>query len=89
MNNYLIHDNIESYVLVTWDTGGIFRQAYDLGVFRAISRMSSQSELKYTIEDLFELFMKILVIYMQFFICLYKYLVLNVYKSISRVSIRH
>ena len=44
-----------SFVLVTGDTGGIFRQAYDLGVFRIISKMSSQSELKYTIEEFLSL----------------------------------
>lgn len=44
-----------SFVLVTGDTGGIFRQAYDLGVFRVISKMSSQSELKYTIEEFLSL----------------------------------
>ena len=41
--------------LVTGDTGGIFRQAYDLGVFRVISKMSSQSELKYTVEEFLSL----------------------------------
>lgn len=40
-----------SFVLVTGDTGRVFRQAYDLGVFRVISKMSSQSDLKYTIEE--------------------------------------
>lgn len=43
------------FVLVTGDTGGIFRQDYDLGVFMVISKMSSQSELKYTIEEFLSL----------------------------------
>ena len=50
----IVNSNISkkpSFVLVTGDTGGVFRQAYDLGVFRVISKMSSQSELKYTIEE--------------------------------------
>lgn len=44
-----------SFVLVTGDTGGVFRQAYDLGVFKVISKMSSQTELKYTIEEFLSL----------------------------------
>ena len=54
----IVNSNISkkpSFVLVTGDTGGMFRQAYDLGVFRVISKMSSQSELKYTIEEFLSL----------------------------------
>ena len=54
----IVNSNISkkpSFVLVTGDTGGIFRQAYDLGVFRVISKMSSQSELKYTVEEFLSL----------------------------------
>lgn len=54
----IVNSNISkkpSFILVTGDTGGIFRQAYDLGVFRVVSKMSSQSELKYTVEEFLSL----------------------------------
>lgn len=43
--------NKPQFILVTGDTGAVVRQAYNLGVLRVVSKMSSERELKYAIEE--------------------------------------
>ena len=43
--------NKPQFILVTGDTGEVVRKAYNLGVLRVVSKMSSERELKYAIEE--------------------------------------
>ena len=43
--------NKPQIILVTGDTGEVVRKAYNLGVLRVVSKMSSERELKYAIEE--------------------------------------
>lgn len=45
--------NKPQFILVTGDTGEVVRKAYNLGVLRVVSKMSSERELKYAIEEYF------------------------------------
>lgn len=43
--------NKPQFILVTGDTGEVVRKAYNLGVLRVVSKMSSERELKYAIDE--------------------------------------
>lgn len=43
--------NKPQFILVTGDTGEVVRKAYNLDVLRVVSKMSSERELKYAIEE--------------------------------------